>query len=78
MICFCCACLAPDVAPGNFTYTGMTATSITFQWDPLTGQGVNGIVRNYTINCMPGSIMVSTTITKNNTMIVISNVITVL
>ena len=70
--------VAPVIAPGNFRYTGVTATSITFEWDPLTGQGVNGIVRNYTINCAPGSIMVSSISNKNNTMIAISNVITAL
>ena len=71
-----CTCIAPVIAPQNFRYTGVTATSITFQWDRLTGQGVNGMVRNYTVNCTPGSIMVSPISSKNNTMIVISNVIT--
>ena len=72
------ACLAPVIAPGNFTYTGVTATSIAFEWDRLTEQGVNGMVTSYTINCEPGSIMVSPTRSKNNIMIVITSVITVL
>ena len=67
--------VAPVIAPQNFRYTDVTATSITFEWNPLTGQGVNGMVRNYTVNCAPGSIMVSSISSKNNTMIFISNVI---
>ena len=57
-----CTCLAPSIAPRNFRVIDVTTTNITFQWDPLTGQGTNGIVRSYTVTCISGGsplIMVS-------------------
>ena len=54
---------APGIAPQNFTYINVTATSITFQWDNLTTRQANGIVRNFAINCTAAagnsSVMVS-------------------
>ena len=69
------AYVAPVITPENFRYTNVAGTSITFEWDPLIGQGVNGIVRSYTVTCTPGSITVSSTSTKSNTIIVITNII---
>ena len=42
---------APSIAPRNFNYTTVTATSITFQWDNLTVEEANGIIRRFTITC---------------------------
>jgi len=64
-----CICTAPSVPPENLMSVGITATSIMFQWDELTGPNVNGRVRNYTISCLsPNNMTTEVSLTKDNIM----------
>ena len=42
---------APNVAPINFKVLMVAVTSVTFQWNILSEQEANGIVREYVIIC---------------------------
>jgi len=41
----------PNKAPSNFTVLAISATFATFQWDSLSDQQANGIIRQYVIIC---------------------------
>jgi len=64
-----CTCTAPNVAPENFRIVGITATSIMFQWNELTGPNANGMVRNYIVSCLsPNDIRTEVSLTVDNIM----------
>ena len=52
ILCILIYVASPNVAPTNFRVIDRTLASLSFQWDALSNEQANGVVKRYVVTCI--------------------------